>query len=47
MEWHTDNKLAKKAGNEFKEIPGIIFIIYLKERFIFGYDIMYHQFEKG
>ena len=25
MEWHTDNKI----GNEFKEIPGIIFIIYL------------------
>jgi ectoine hydroxylase-related dioxygenase (phytanoyl-CoA dioxygenase family) len=31
MEWHTDNKLAKKAGNEFKEIPGIIFIIYLND----------------
>ena len=31
MEWHTDNKLAKKVGNEFKEIPGIIFIIYLND----------------
>ena len=31
MEWHTDNKLAKKRGNEFKEIPGIIFIIYLND----------------
>ncbi len=31
MEWHTDNKLAKKKGNEFKEIPGIIFIIYLND----------------
>ncbi len=29
MEWHTDNKLSKKVGNVFKEIPGIIFIIYL------------------
>ena len=29
MEWHTDNKITKKTGNIFKEIPGIIFIVYL------------------
>ena len=31
MDWHTDNKVSRKAGNEFKEIPGIIFIIYLND----------------
>jgi len=31
MEWHTDNKILKRAGNQFKEIPGIIFIIYLDD----------------
>ena len=31
MEWHTDNKISNKAGNEFKEIPGIIFIVYLND----------------
>ena len=30
MAWHTDNKIAKKYGNDvFKEVPGIIFITYL------------------
>ena len=31
MEWHTDNKIAKKAGDKFSEIPGIIFIVYLDD----------------
>ncbi len=31
MEWHTDNKITKKAGNKFSEIPGIIFIVYLND----------------
>lgn len=32
MAWHTDNKISKKKGHDiFKEIPGIIFIIYLDE----------------
>ena len=31
MEWHTDNKITKKAGDKFSEIPGIIFIVYLDD----------------
>ena len=31
MEWHTDNKISKKVGNGFSEIPGIIFIVYLDD----------------
>ena len=31
MEWHTDNKISKKVGNVFNEIPGIIFIVYLED----------------
>lgn len=32
MAWHTDNKISKKKGHDiFKEIPGIIFIVYLDE----------------
>ena len=32
MAWHTDNKISKKKGLDiYKEIPGIIFIIYLSD----------------
>ena len=31
MGWHTDNKISKKVGNGFSEIPGIIFIVYLDD----------------
>ena len=32
MAWHTDNKISKKKGSDiYKEIPGIIFIIYLSD----------------